>query len=41
MFVVYHAKPQAVNKMSDPLRKYTLLSIRERKKPLVSQGKTP
>ena len=33
LFVVYRASPEAVNKMSDPLRKYTLLSLTERKKP--------
>jgi hypothetical protein len=33
LFVVYHASPEADNKMSDPLRKYTLLSLTERKKP--------
>lgn len=33
LFVTYHASPEALNKMSDPLRKYTLLTIAERKKP--------
>lgn len=32
LFVTYHASPEAVNKMSDPLRKYTLLTLTERKK---------
>jgi hypothetical protein len=40
LFVVYHASPEAVNKMSDPLRKYTLLSITVRKKPPAPPRKT-
>lgn len=33
LFVTYHASAEAENKMAQPLRTYTLLSITERKQP--------
>ena len=33
LLVTYHATPEAMNKMSEPLRRYTLLTLSDRQAP--------